>query len=229
MVSDKQLSRLSGILLLLVLVSSIIAAGLASGVDPVDSYNVPPDRVADVLQRVAENKDQHMAEIGFDLLSYVFTVALAGVLYVTFSPKNRLLALLGTLGLTSGGVILAAHDIPHFVLPWIAEEFVSASGAEAVALQNAGTVVLMTAMWGLSVGITFLGLGILLYGILLVKSKSVPPILGWLGVIAGILITFGVWLPRFDVTLYPTFVILASPVGIWQLGLGIWLTIKGAK
>jgi len=88
---------------------------------------------------------------------------------------------------------------------------------------------LMTAMWGLSVGVTFLGLGFLSYGILFIKSKSVPLVFGWVGVLSGILISTGVWLPRYDESLYSVFVMLASPLGIWQLALGVWLVIKGIR
>lgn len=223
MISEKQLSRLSGLLLLLILVTSFVAAGLASGVG---EYHVAPEQAPDVLQRVAENKGLHVAEIGVDFVSWVLTVALGVVLYLTFRAYSRLLALLGTLGHLAGGLILAMHDIPNFVLTSLADRFVAASGTEAIALQTAGSVVLATASWGLSVGITFLGLGILFYGILTVRSKVVPPILGWLGIIAGALITVGVWFPRYDAALNFVFVILASPVGLWQLSLGLWLILR---
>ena len=160
MSSKTGIDRLSGVLLLLALVTSFVAAGLASGVG---EYNVAPDEVGDTLRRVADNQGLHQAEIGFDLASYVLTVALAGALYLAFSPHNQPLALLGSLGLAAGGLILAVHDIPWFVLPSVAGDFVSASGAEVVALQNTGRVVMLTANWGLSVGVTFQGLGALAY------------------------------------------------------------------
>ncbi|MDH5654963.1 MAG: hypothetical protein OEZ34_03585 [Spirochaetia bacterium] len=52
---------------------------------------------------------------------------------------------------------------------------------------------------------------------------------GWVGVLSGILISPGVWLPRYDESLYSVFVILASPLGLWQLASGIWLIIKGTR
>jgi hypothetical protein len=229
MFSKKSIDRLSGVLLLLILVTSIVAAGLASGVDPVDQYNVPPERVGDVLQRVADNPGLHQAEIGFDLASFILTVALAGVLYFAFSPHDPVMALLGTLGLAAGGVILAVHDIPWFVLPSIAGDFVSASGIEAVALQYTGHVIIFTAMWGLSVGVTFLGLGALAYSVLMVWSKAVPRPLGWLGVVAGLLLSAGVWLPRIDESLYTVFTLLGIPYVLWELGLGVWLLSRGTR
>lgn len=226
MESNKRIVRLTGILLIILFLISSIAAGLAGSVG---DYNIPPEEIGSLLMLIANHKELHMAEIGFDFFSYIVTVIFATVLFIAFSPHNRLLALLGTVGLISGGVILAVHDIPHFVLPWIAESFVSTNGADAAALQYLGNVILMTAMWGLSIGVTFLGLGFLAYGALFVKSKAVPLIFGWIGVISGILLSSGVWLPRYDESLYSLFVILASPLGLWQLALGIWLIIKGVR
>ena len=225
MEEDKQLARACGILFIILFVISSIAAGLAGSVG---DYNISPEDMGSLLKLIAENKAVHMAEIGFDFFSYIITTILAIILFITFSSYNRLYALLGTVGIISGAVILAVHDIPHFVLPWIAENYVLTNGADAVTFKYLGNVTLMTAMWGLSAGVTFLGLGFLAYGILFIKSKSVPIIFGWVGVVSGVLISVGVWLPRYDESLYSLFVILASPLGLWQLFLGVWLIMKGA-
>ncbi len=50
MLSKTGIDRFSGILLLLMLVTSIVGAGFASGVGT--DYNVPADEVAEVLQLV---------------------------------------------------------------------------------------------------------------------------------------------------------------------------------
>ena len=218
------IARLSGILLLLALVTSFVAAEFAGSVG---EYNVAPDQVGDTLRRVAENQGLHQAEIAFDLISYVLTVALAGALYLAFRSLGRVLALLGSFGSAAGGLILAVHDIPWFVLPSIAQDFVSASGTEISVLQNTGRMIMLAANWGLSVGVTFLGLGILGYGILIVSSGIVPRALGWLGIVSGALFSAGVWLPRIDEGLYFIWVLLALPYALWQLGLGIWLLGKG--
>ena len=226
MESNKRIVRLSGILFVILFLISSIAAGLAGSVG---DYNIRPEEIGSLLNLIAEHKVLHMAEIGFDFFSYIITIVLGAILFVAFSPDNRPLALLGTIGIICGAVTLAVHDIPHFVLPWIAESFVSANAASAMALQHLGNVTLMTAMWGLSIGVTFLGLGFLAYGVLFIKSKSVPTIFGWVGAISGILLSAGVWLPRYNESLYPLFVMLASPLGIWQLTLGIWLIVKGVN
>jgi hypothetical protein len=209
------------------LFTSILGAVFANAVGT--DYNVPPDQVAEVLRAVAGNQGLHQTEIGFDLASYVILVALSGALYLAFSPHNRLLALLGTLGLTAGGIILATHDIFWFVFPAVANDFVSASGSQADVLLEIGRAIMLTANWGLSVGITFMGLGILAYGVLIIRSGAVLRALGWLGAVAGVLLFIGTWLPRVDVSLYAVWTALSGPVLLWEIGLSLWLLIKGTK
>ena len=113
------------------------------------------------------------------------------------------------------------------MLTSVADQFVTATDAEAVALETTGSLVLSTASWGLSVGISFLALGVLSYGVATVRSRLVPAMLGWLGIAAGLLIAIGVWLPRIDASLNTAFIVLAIPVALWQLSLGLWLVVRG--
>ena len=227
MSSKRGIERFSGILLLLMLVTSILGGVFASAVGT--DYNVPADEVGAVLELVADNQGLHQTEIGFDLASFVILVALSGALYLVFSPHHRLLALLGALGLAAGGIILAIHDIFWFVFPSVAKDFVSASGSQADVLLEIGRVIMLTANWGLSVGIAFMGLGMLAYGVLIIRSKAVLRALGWLGAIAGVLLFTGTWLPRVDVSLYSVWIALSAPVLLWEIGLGLWLLIRGTK
>ena len=227
MSSKKRVERLSGTLLILMVVTSIMAVIFASGVGT--DYNVPANEVGTVLELVADNQSLHFAEIGFDLASFVILVALSGSLYLVFTSHHRLLALLGTLGLAAGGMILAVHDIFWFVFTSIANDFVSASGSQVEVLLEMGRITMLTANWGLSVGITFMGMGMLAYGVLMIRNKVVPRALGWLGAVSGVLLFTGTWLPRFDVNLYTVWVALSAPLLLWEIGLGLWLLIKGTK
>ena len=57
MASERSIERFSGILLLLMLVTSILGAVFASAVGM--DYNVPGDEVAEVLQLVTGNQGLH--------------------------------------------------------------------------------------------------------------------------------------------------------------------------
>lgn len=225
-ISKKCLDRTVGILLILTFVAGMVAAALSV---QVGDYNIDSSDVGVLLGQVAEKSATHIAEITIDLLSFILTIGLAAALYVLLRHYHILFALLGTFGFASGAIILAVHDIPHFVLTTIAHEFVAATGSQKEALMSMGYITLQTAMWGLSIGITFLGLGGSFYSFALIKGNAVHKVLGWLGVFSGLLMASGVWMPRFDEALYETFTGLAAPFGIWQLALGLWLLIKGSN
>jgi len=225
--SNRSREKLAGTLLLLMLVSSLAAVTFASMVGT--NYNVEPDGVAEVLRLVASNSVAHQLEIAFDLLSFIFLVAAGVMLHLSFVEHDRVLATLGGVALVVGGTILAVHDVFWFVFPAVATEYISASGIRAEVLVDIGHLTILTANWGLSVGITFMGLGLLMFGLLVVLSKPVPPWLGWIGILAGSLLALGTWLPRIDPDLFGIWTGLSAPVLLWEIGLGFWLLLKGAR
>lgn len=220
--TKRGIDRLSGILVLVMLVTVAVSGAIAASV-PLNY-----DEAANTLRNVAERSGQHMADIFFDLLSYIAMVFLAGALYLAFKSYNQTLAILGTLGLAAAGTILAVHDMINFAITHIAKDFVTASGAEAVALQAVGGSMIITAKWGVTVGYTFFALGVLAYSVLMVSSKAVPRALGWLGIVASVL-TLSTWLPLIDKDLEPIAMALFIPMMLWELSLGIWLLLRGTK
>lgn len=218
---------LGGTLLLLMLASSILAVVFASTVGT--TYNVKPDQVPDVLRLVADRWWMHQLEIAFDLLSFIALVALSGAMYLIFASHNRTLATLGALAMAAGGIILAIHDVLWFVFPSVAKEYVLAADFRASFLADLGMVLMLVANWCLSVGIAFMGLGILLFGILFVRSAVTSLWIGWIGVVAGVLLVAGTWLPRVDTEWYMIWTIMSAPVLVWEASLGLTLILRGVN
>lgn len=218
---------LAGTFLLLMFVSSIIAVAFAGAVGT--DYNVSSNEVPEVMRLVAGNLLMHQMEIAFDLISFILLVALSGVMYLVFAPHGKLAAILGSYFLAAGGVILAVHDAFWFVFPSISVEFVLASGVRAEMLSDMGLALMLTANWTLSIGIAFMGIGILLFGLLMIRSRAVPQWQGWIGVLAGALLLTGTWLPRVDPELYVLWTILSAPVLVWEVSLGVRLLRKGVQ
>jgi hypothetical protein len=69
-------------------------------------------------------------------------------LYLAFSPHNRSLALLGTLWRVAGGTIIAFTELNNIVLLAVAQQFVSATGAEPVTLEMPGRALIVAEGWG---------------------------------------------------------------------------------
>ena len=140
----------------------------------------------------------------------------------------RSLALLGTLWRVAEGVIIAFNEINNVVLLAVAQKFVSATGAEAVALETLGRALIVAEDWGLKIGLAFFALGWLMYGILFVSSGAVPPVLGWWAVVASLLAVVGRWLALVspDVGLVA---ISFVPIMLFEVVFGVWLLFRGGQ
>ena len=162
-------------------------------------------------------------------------VALAGIgtavaLFPVVKRQNESLALgfVATRTLEAAMIFAGVASI----LSLVALQHPGASGAEATSLTTAGG-----ALVALYNGVFLLGQSLmppanaLLLGTLMYRSGLVPraiPLIGLIGAplqIAAVLLTmFGVVDP-----LSPVRVILVLPVFIWELSLGVYLTVKGFK
>jgi hypothetical protein len=187
-----------------------------------------PEDVPNTLGTVAEGGQRFRISVVFDLVSHVSIVALAGALYLTFSPHNRSLALLGTLWRVAEGTIIAFSELNNIVLLAVAQQFVSATGAEAVALETLGRTLILAEDWGYKIGLAFFALGWLMCGILFVSSGAVPPVLGWLAVVASLLAVVGRWLALVspDVGLVATSFV---PIMLFEVVFGVWLLFRGGQ
>jgi hypothetical protein len=177
---------------------------------------------------VAEGGRRFRISVVLDLVSHASVVALAGALYLAFSPHSRSLALLGTLWRVAEGVIIALNEVNNVVLLAVAQKIVSASGAETVALETMGRTLIVAEDWGLKIGLAFFALGWLMYGILFVSSGAVPPVLGWLAVAASLLAVVGRWLALVspDVGLISA---SFAPIMLFEVVFGVWLLFRGGQ
>ena len=219
MFSKIAIGQLCGFLFLFILLTTMLSEFMAGA--PFDAESVP-----NTLRTVTEGGRKFRASIVVDLISHVSIVALAGALYLAFSPHNRSLAFLGTLWRVAEGTIIAFNELNNIVLLAVAQKFVSATGAEAVALEVMGRTLILAEDWGYKIGLVFFALGSLLYGILFVSSGAVPRALGWWGVIASILAAAGVWLNLINPNLRMISFLVIIP---YEVVLGIWLLLRGGQ
>ncbi len=118
------------------------------------------------------------------------------------------------------------------LLSLVALQHPGATGAEATSLTTAGG-----ALVALYDGVFLLGQSLmppanaLLLGTLLLRSGLVPRTLPLMGLIGAPLQSAAVLLTMFGVVgpLSPVRVILVLPVFVWELSLGVYLTVKGFK
>ena len=223
MFETPNMERLTGFLFLFVLATSALSAGLIVRPD------TDPDETANTLNNIAKNHDMYLIGVILDLISHIAIVALACALYLTFSPKNRSLALLGTLWRVVEGGILAFNEINNGVLLAIAQDYIAAEGAEALPLLTMGRTIILMEYWGFMIGLTFFALGSLAYSILFVSSKAIPLPLGYLGVVASILNVSCILLSLVIPSLIFIYTIGFFLIILFELILGFWLLFSKTK
>ena len=217
------IGNLCGFLYLFVLLTSVLSK-LMAGAPP------DPEDMSNSLGAVAEGGKRFQISIALDLVSHASVVALAGALFLAFSPYNRSLALIAMLWRVAEGTIIAFNEVNNAVLLAVAKKLVSASGDEVVSLETLGRALIVAEDWGFKIGLTFFALGSLLFGILFVSSGAVPPALAWWGAIAGLLAVGGRWLALFSPNV-PLVLETASfvPIILFEIVFGVWLLFWGGQ
>jgi hypothetical protein len=109
------------------------------------------------------------------------------------------------------------------------------SGAEYLKVFEAGELHALSRVaqsafgFGLEVGFIFVGLGSAIFAYLLLRSGYIPRILAGWGVFASLLFAAYnlaiIAFPGATKLMYVSF----SPMGIYEIGIGLWLLLKGAR
>jgi len=219
MFANISIGQVCGFLFLFILLTSMLSQVLAGAV-------LDPQDVLGTMNKVAANSKKFRISVVIDLISHVSIIALAGLLFIAFSPYNRSLALLGTLWRVAEGTIIALSEASNFVIIDVSQKSASTTGAQAMALESMGRIVISMGEWGYKIGLIFLVLGSLMYAILFVTSGAVPLAIGWFGVIASILAVGGILLNLINPNLSMVSFLVMIP---YEIVLGFWLLIWGGQ
>ena len=224
MLSRRAMERITGVIFLLVVVSLIVTIATGSDV----GQNTDAEDFRQWLRELAENQGQHRVSVAFDLLSNVLTVAMAGAVYVVFRLHARPLALFAAFGFLAAGLTSMVIVMTGFALDSMAHEFVTASEADADIVATSARGFALVGAFGRDVGVTFIGIGILLLGILIVWSGAVYRVLGWVAIPAGVL------LPLHYLRLVNEDLVYIARAGliatlVFLLATGIWLLVRGTQ
>lgn len=222
MFSNISIGQLCGFLFLFILLTSALSQALAGvALDPTDFPGT--------MGKVSANSKKFRLSVVIDLISHASIFALAGLLFIAFSPYGRALALIGTLWRVVEGTILVLNETNNILLLAVVQKFVSATGEDAGELESLGSTIILAEDWGMKIAMAFLALGALSYAILFVTSGTVPLALGWFGVIAALLAVVGRWLvlvsPAAPMVLQASFL----PYILFEVVFGFWLLIWGGQ
>lgn len=183
--------------------------------------------------RTAENimasEQLFRLSIAGDLITYILVMVLTWALYVLLRPVNRHLALLGAFFRLSELAVLCVATVNSLVVLRLLSGATYLKTFEVGQLHSLVMLAYNTQGQGMMVGFILLGLGSAVFAYLLLQSRYVPKALAALGIFSSLLLALG----TLAIIVFPGLGVIGMsymmPMGIYEVGLGFWLLIKGIK
>ena len=165
-----------------------------------------------------------------DLMTYACVITMVWTLYVVLKPVNRNVVLLAVFLRLVENSILAVITLCGFA------ELALLSGADylrvfdAKQLQALAYTLYRVHGAGFNIGFVFLGLGSAVFSYVWLKSRYIPRSLAAWGIFSSLVLTVVTLVvmvfPTLGATLGLTYML---PMGIYEVGLGLWLLVKGIQ
>lgn len=167
--------------------------------------------------------------IAGDLVTYTGVIVLIWAFYVLVRPVNKNLALLAVLFRVAETAVLCVATVNSLVVLRLVSGAGDLKTFEASQLNSLATLALSVQGSGMSVGFVLLGLGSTVFAYLLWKSRYVPKALAAWGIVSSLLLA----IVTLAIMVFPGLAALGltymMPMGIYEVGLGLWLLIKGIR
>jgi hypothetical protein len=213
--SEQKTARIVGVLIILAMVSSLM-----SGVF-IESLNT-----SNYLSSVSTNETQVLIGVLLLLTLTFSVVSIPIVMFPIFKKHNESLAL----GYVGARIFEGFSDVIMAICPLLlvllSQEFVKAGSVVTSYFQISGDLIRSLFDWiGVLENIPYC-LGVLMFSYLLYQSRLVPRWLTIWGFIGGILLLTRVPISMFIFDPIST-TVLAIPIVVNEVILGIWLIVKG--
>lgn len=178
------LIKIAGFLFLFILVLYLILL-------PALGYKVETSYSETWLQKINDDPKKFQLSIGLALIHNVSVITLTIILFIVFGPPyNIILGIVLLICRMGEGLILIYNDKNYGGFLKIARQYSSTSGAEKSSLSNLARSITETNSSRFKFAMILWSFGTLAFSIVLV-TYGVSPIIGWLGIVASILIGFG--------------------------------------
>ena len=165
-----------------------------------------------------------------DVMTAVLVVTLAWALYVVLRPIDRNLALLAAFFRVAENAIAAAVISNDFLALRLLSSAMYSRGFDTEELQVLARLFVGGQPAGLQIAFVFVGFGSAVFSVLWWKSRYIPRALAGLGIVASLLLALVtlivIVLPDLGNTLGLSYMM---PMGVYEVGLGLWLLIKGLR
>lgn len=221
MPANRQTAVFVGVMFILATVSSML--GLFVFYPPILSGS-------DYLINGAAHANQVLLGALMELVLVCTAIGTAIGLFPVLRPYGERIALAHLCFRFLEAVVITIGIVAVLSLLTVSRDFVTAAAPEASTYHVSGSLLHAVYKWTSMLGpLFFLGVNTLMYSSLLYKSNLVPRPLAVLGLsgatlvlVYAMLVTFGVAVQGSDL-----FVLLALPIGVYEMILAVWLIIKG--
>jgi hypothetical protein len=176
---------LSGFLFLFILVLNLVMGAFGYLMEK-DEYDPDKD-----LKKINKNPKKFKIGIGLALIEHGCVIALTILLFITFSPYSLLLGIVWGIFRSGEGLIQFYNEPYYWKLINMAKQYSAASDAEKKTLSNSARSIFKGKDTRFKYAMICWSVGTLAFSIVLINSGFVPVFIGWLGIIASILVGFG--------------------------------------
>jgi len=143
-----------------------------------------------ILQKVSKEQKKFQISVVLALIEHVCVITLAVLLFLIFSPYYLILGIVLLIFRIGEGSIQIYIEKDYWKLFDIAQQYSGTSGAEKDALFDSYLTILHTKSSRFAFAMICWSIGTLAFSIILVTFIAVPPVIGWIGIIASILVGF---------------------------------------
>ena len=215
--NEQKSARIVGALFLIAMAASLVGAAL---IEPIQS-------AAGYLFIDSEVHTQVVWGVLLELINGIAVIGIAVLMFPIFKKFNEALALGYVAFRIIEAAIIFAAVVSPLALIVLSQEYLLAGAADASYFQTIGSafIAVRTIIYGQMLGI-FFGLAALIFYYLLYQGRLVPRWLSVWGLIAAVMVL--AWNLLEFVGIHVSFgLILALPIILNEILLGIWLIVKG--
>jgi len=173
---------LSGFLFLFILILNLAMGALGYLMEE-DDYDADAD-----LEKINKDPKKFQISIELALIEHGSVIALTIMLFIAFSSYNIILGIIWTIFRTGEGLIQFYNEPSYWGLINIAKRYSRANGAEKKSLSDSALSIFKAKDTRFKYAMICWTIGTLAFSIVLVTSGVVPAIIGWLGIVASILV-----------------------------------------
>jgi hypothetical protein len=216
-------AKVAGFLYLFTMATSIFAYSLRG------RLVVVGDAVQTARNIVTSERLFRIATVS-DLIMEAGVVMLVWALYVVLKPINRNVALLAAFWRLAASFIVAVTTLNAFAALALLSGADYLRAVETQQLQVLVYTFLRVHGAGFNVGFVFLGLGSTVFSYLWFKSRYIPRALAALGIFGSLVLA----IVTLSIMVFPSLAAVVGlvhmmPMGIYEVGLGLWLLVKGLR